>query len=204
MGKVDFSHYRYSPDLVVQSVSRGYRVTDEVLLGTLRCNPPPLTRLQWTALRKLLDPAAERRGRPAARVPDRFSLAAALDRIDEPGHHRGFLQVVAERLRSGRRYTEADCDRAYARRWRRHDRDMIIRALYNEVYERLGDSPAFVENHILGRVEVPTDVHRSRYEKALWITHEFLRDRTWLSPPSPGTMMRIISEDPTGKRRPRT
>ena len=204
MAKPNFSNYRLTPRLVIRGAAKGHRVADEDLLEVIERSRLPIGRTGHAALRRLLGPKSVRRGRPSANLMSKTALISRLQRLRRPDLPPEFINLVIDRLERATRYTRADSDRAYARRWRIPDRNMILRGIYDEVYDQLASDPSSIDHAILGSIKVPTEIRRTRSDKALQITHDLLRDRTVVLPPSLGTMMRIISEDPVRKRRPRT
>lgn len=204
MPPADFSHYRLSPEMVVRAVSNGHRITDEELLEVLDQWRLPIGRTAYVALRRLLDPKAELRGRPSARQMSRAALISRLRRLRAPDFTDGFVEIIVDRLEAGAKYTLADSSRAYARKWRIRDRNMIIRGVYDQVYDLLAGDPAVVEHPILGIIEVPVDVRWTRHEKALRVTRDLLATRTNVRPPATTTIANIVSMNPVRKRRPRT
>ena len=204
MSKPDFSHYGLTPALVVHAISKRHRITDEDLLEVLKRWRLPIGRAGHAALRSLLGPKANRRGRPSARVMSKAVLLGRLRRLRTPDFPQAFINVIIERLHTGAEYTRANSSRDYARRWRTPDRNVIICGVYDQIYDLLNGGPSFVDHPILGLIEVPTEIRRTRHEKALKITQDLLAERTKIRPPSLGTMMKIITKNPVRKRRPRT
>jgi|GEM_PF-6072487 len=204
MSPTDFSHYRLTPALIARAVSKGHRITDEDLLEVLDRWRLPIGRAGHVAIRRLLGPSAKRRGRPSADVMPKTVLLARLRLLRTQECHHAFINVIIERLQTGADYTRSHSNRDYARRWRIPNRDAIINGVYDQIYDLLAGDPTIVEHPILGSIEVPVEIHRTRHEKALKITQDLLAQRTAVRPPSLGTMLKIISKNPLRKRRPRT
>lgn len=195
----DFSHLFETPSVVVETIAKGYPVTDETWLATIdRIRPPLVTGDHLALLKKRLDTSVERRGRPAKarpRVEDLIIKLAGIERRDVP---QQFLQHLIERLRSGRAYTARDSDLDYRKRWWRFDRDRAIQVLYYDLKGLLVGDPAEVMHPNLGRLRVPRGNH-SRSHKICLLINEWMRMSSIYDPPSPATIMKIVSTDLHGK-----
>lgn len=200
MSKLDFSNYRLNPKTVVTAVSRGHRITDEDLLDVIeRMRPGIYTDTELRCLRAILDPEVESRGRKPADGPTRASLAVKLSSIDRDDIPKKFVVYVAERLHSGKKYTNADSNLAYYKKWRKHDRDMIMRGLYREFSARIFRSTKTVTHKVLGEFPVPMP-ERPPSERALHLVQRILSDELGFDPPATGRMINIIAADPRRKR----
>jgi hypothetical protein len=110
------------------------------------------------------------------------------DRDDVPP---AFSKALGDRLTSGRRFREVDRGRPFYREAQRRRRNMFIRGVYRQIGELLGCAPT-VEHPILGTIDVPAgDLTKS--EKSLKMTADVLRNRLGEDPPSPRTMLNIIT-----------
>lgn len=197
----DFSKLFQTPAVVLQTIAKGWRVTDELWLSTIdRFEPPLLRDSLMKLLRTRLDPAAERRGRKSATAATVEQLVASLESVERPDVPKEFLQQLIERLKSGRAYTLADSDRQYGKRWGKFDRDRIIVGLYDEIYDRLEDEPPAIELEVFGEMAVARG-RAARSEKAIEILQGLLTERTDLWSPSQGTIAKIIAQAPNRKRR---
>jgi len=191
--------------MLVAGILRGHRITDEDWLGVVeRCRPPLLRRPDLLILRGQLDPDAERRGSRLSGPRSTSSLIQTLKDVRRSEIPPAFIDHLIARLESKRRYTKIDSNRDYIRRWRTRDRDMIIQSVYDEIYDLLDGDPRSVTHEILGSMQVPRDIRRTRSETAIQITHDLLRKNTILLPPAVSTIMKIVSETPLRKRRPRS
>lgn len=205
MAEPNFSNLRMGPAMLVAGILRGHRIADEDWLEVVeRCRPPFLRQPDLLVLRKQLDPDAERRGSRTTGPRSTSSLLKTLKEVRRSDVPPAFIDHLIERLVSKRRYTKVDSNRDYIRRWRTRDRDMIIQGVYDQIYDLLDGNPRSVTHEILGSTEVPRDVRRTKSETAIQITHDLLGKNTILIPPAVSTIMKIVSETPLRKRRPRS
>jgi len=193
------------PATLVAGILRGHRITDEDWLEVVeRCRPPLLRRSDFEILRKQLDPTAERRGTRSTGPKSTNSLIKKLNGISRPDVPPAFIEHLVDRLKSKRRYTKVNDARDYKRRWRTRNRDMIIPGVYDRIYDLLDGDPPSVTHEILGTIQVPDEIRRTRSEKAVQITHDLLGRETTLRPPATSTILKIVTEVPHRKRRPRS
>lgn len=133
-----------------------------------------------------------RRGRRKKDLPSLKSIIERIESSDRDDVPKAFLDLLATRLGTGKRYADADAGKAFSVKRRRADRKMFFRYTYREMYERL-DGRRSVEHPIFGMIEVPKDV-RTPSAKALKMAHWVLREKLLMDPPSRRRMMNIISE----------
>jgi hypothetical protein len=187
----DFSHYSIIPlSSFFAWAANGKQFTDDMFCEALGLmNPPPLEGDQMARLINELDPKApRRRGRPLNGAVSRLRLADEIDRLPPCEEQSAFRKLLVARLRSGRRWTEFHRSLRFHKAHSRVNRASMMRGLYKDLYD-LVSSSAFVEHHILGRLEVPAEAQRkSRSERALALTQMVMGEVLRLHPPSLGTM----------------
>jgi hypothetical protein len=183
-----WSYLRYVRD--------GDRMTDEMLLAAVETlQPPLLSDADMLMLAKELGGGEQRRGRPKGDILPRKRLAkliAAIKRRDLPPE---IQQLLIERLKSGRRFTEGDRGLPFYRASKRAQKHLFIRGIYRDVYALLDRKPPSIRHHILGEIAVPSDWQSlPRHERALEITAMLLRERLRLAPPSTATLRNLVRE----------
>jgi hypothetical protein len=115
--------YLRKPAPLIRAIERGYRASDEELLEAVELvQPRMLPRRLHHELKRQLDPTTERRGRPRSGKVSEAELVHAIERVRHPEIPPEFLTHLAGRLRTGRRFTMADSNRAYHLRWRTRNR----------------------------------------------------------------------------------
>ena len=178
-------------------------MTDESWLATIELiEPRLLSQSDMADLRWVLDHTIERRGGKSIKSVAE-QLIARLKQIVRTDVPQPFLEGLIERLDSGKKYTRRDSDREYGRLFWREDRDRMIVYLYDYIYDALIDGATEVHHEIFGAFPVPRD-SESRSEKALAVLDNLLTNRSIYDPPARSTLLKIVTEDPNLKRRPRT
>jgi hypothetical protein len=203
MAKVDFSHLFQTPKVAANTIERGYKVTDENWLGTVvRIEPPLFTATELQDLKHILDPKIERRGGKSIGSLSK-PLIFRLREMERPDLPARFVEGLIDRLTTGKRYTRGDSDREYGKRWRKFERDRLIVYFYDYIYDRIDDQDGMINHEVFENIAISMR-GRTKGERTLATLHDFLVDRTVIDPPSEGTILRIVSEAKTRKRRPRS
>ncbi|MEM7702642.1 MAG: hypothetical protein AAF251_11945 [Pseudomonadota bacterium] len=203
MTAADFSNLVLRPEVLANTLARGYHVTDETWLGTVhRIDPPLFSDGELHDLTHILDPSVERRGRKslASLSEPLVARLRQLERADLPDR---FVAGLIERLGSGNRYTRADSDREYGKRWQKFERDRLIVYFYDYIYDRIESQGGTIKHEVFETISI-SERGRTKSERALATLHDFLVDRTVINPPSEGTILRIVSEASGRKRRRKT
>ena len=126
----DFSHLMNTDAVAVAAYLRRHdKASDEMYLEALRQIDPPLELPEemLTELTFSLTPGASRRGRPKAGTPSLEEIAQALTRISRDDVPSPFLHGLAQRLRSGRRYTRLQRSVPFYCMMQKNERNMFMR-----------------------------------------------------------------------------
>lgn len=200
MPKTKFAILRWPAHLQVLSLAtEGGLVTDELLLrGIDEFKPPLLPNLEMTALRKEIDPSAERRGVRGRRFRSRKHLANALRKVRRPDVPQGFLDCLIFRLDSGKRYTHAEALERSQKKFERVKNAMLAAGIYRELYDLIDRTATSVTHPIFGTFNIEKS-GTSRGEKALTATAQVLRRIGRGGNVTNGRLKNIISEYETGK-----
>ncbi|MFZ1741283.1 MAG: hypothetical protein WAT93_00425 [Pontixanthobacter sp.] len=141
MTDYDFSHLFDKSYVLADTISKGFKVTDESWLSTIeQIEPKLLSKSDMEGLRWVLDHTTERRGGKSIQAVAQ-GLIEKLEITERADLPTVFMDELIERLRSGKRYTRRESDRAYSKPYRRGDRDRIIVFLYDYIYDELADDP---------------------------------------------------------------
>lgn len=190
----DFSHLMKTDAVAVAAYLRRHdKGSDEMYLEALQQLDPPLELPEGmlTELTRALTPGVSRRGRPKAGAPTREEIAEALTRISRDDVPSPFLQGLAGRLRSGRRYTRLQRSEPHYWQMQKSERIMFMRELYRDFYELLGNAKAEIHHPILGRFSVPAS--GARNEKALRMTWAVMHDAGF-DPPDVISMRNLVGK----------
>jgi len=173
MPKTDFAILHWPAHSQALSIAaEGNLVTDDLLLRAIdEFKPPLLPRLEMAALRKEMDPSAERRGR---RFWSREQLANALRKVRRPDVPQGFLDCLIFRLESGKRYTRVDASRKSQKDFSRIQNAMFAAGIYEDFFELIDPKATCVTHPILGTFNIEKS-KASQRDKALTITAQVLR-----------------------------
>src|SRR6266481_7497341 len=190
----DFSHYaglqEIQPDAVVWFAKQGCRPTDEMFLEAFdRIDPPLLAEAEARVVRSGLLP---RRGRPRKGTPSVEDVVGSVSGLDRADVHHAFVELLADRLRSGTRWTQARFEEGLLRSREKRERKSFVWCIYQEIYARLSGGD-FIDHPVLGRLNVPKAA-KSRSDQAREMTQFVLSQRLKRHPPSVRTMLNIVTE----------
>lgn len=179
---------------LADEMGRGKRVTDGRIMRAIdQCSPPLLDPTMMARLRIELDEHASRRGRPKAGSVSRQDVAAALEQVERDDVPPIFLEGLILRLRSGRKFTEAQRGLAAHREIERLKQGHLISMVYRRIYAALNEGPV-VNVPPFGMLEVPQQKW-ARWELAVEMTRSLLKDIVCHPLPAADRMMNIISEN---------
>lgn len=193
---VDFSNAsRVGPLDIARRLEAGCKVTDELYLQALQTiNPPLLPPDMLREVVKELAPDQSRRGRPRIGAP-RLRLEDIADRVEEisrPDVTMTYVTGLAERLRSGKKYREAERALSAHKKIEKLKRDNELMFLYQEIHDVVGDGPE-VDHPLLGRWPVPE--HGSRTDRELEVIADISRSLFGRHPPSIRRMRNIVTKN---------
>ena len=156
----DFSNLSATTAAMVSAYVRSGRIpTDEMLIEAAeRIVPTLLPRALMRDLRTELDPTAQRRGRPAKGLPRPRRLLLALEGLQRSDVPEAYLDALATRLETDRRFREFHRASKLQRQLNKRHRDELIRWLYHDLHSRIGSSSTGLVSHsILGDLKIPDE-----------------------------------------------
>lgn len=101
-----------------------------------------------------------------------------------------FKAALAARIRRRRGLTDFERSLRAFNALRRPERDMFIRSLYREITGLLKTNGPVI-HPILGELQVPSEISRTRSQTALHMTHSILLS-LGMDPPSEARMFNIV------------
>lgn len=158
--------------------------------------PPPLDNDRMIELLDILDENKHaRRGRPGkTALQTRRELAMLIDALPEEKMPALLRKLLAERLRSGKRFYEYQRWLPNQKAWQKNDRDTMIRIFFRISYDALkqGSPPVL---HIIGEVD-DSMIDRSlpTRERAIALSAWLIRRYTRYTPPSVQTMQNLVGQ----------
>jgi hypothetical protein len=192
MPGADYSHYReqfYRPETIARQQARGEEPSDQLLLEILvRIDPPLLSEKEIATVCAIL---RRHRGRPPSRgVPSRRWLARQILSVSRTDVDPAFLNALADRV--FRPSGQSDYQKAVTamRERQKRDRNMFIRALYQEIYEALEGGPEVIFYEPLGELTVPKNFG-TRGDTAAEMTRDIVSNRLMMHPPAISTIRKI-------------
>ena len=186
---------RVTADVVEGDLAKGHHATDEMLLEAVGWFDPPLIRSEMLPiLRKELDPRSNRAGRPAIHKVSLADVVRHVSPANRPDLPPLFHRALLQRLQNRRRYTGYDRARPLARRFRRHERDTIIRDLYRTFSELAANGQCTIETAFFGTLPIPEgDTPRST--RIMQLVQNLMRELMGMDPPGLARMANIASRN---------
>jgi len=160
--------------------------------------PPLLKPVALKALKKEIDPQAERRGRRGVSFRSNEDLVEALRVIRRPDVPQMFLDCLILRLESGTRFIQRQSNAASQKAYKRQFNGMITDGLKRELEDLIEPGADSVTHPILGTFSIKNP-EKSRGHKALTLTAEILRKLKLGGHVTNGRLKNIISEYENGK-----
>ncbi len=194
----DFSHIRaIGFQLQIDRICKGERLGDQELLEIVEYfDPPLLNPEEMDVVANELDVSRPRkRGRPAGMIAPRKLVADHIESISRPDIPEKFLKILAERLRSGRRFPYSVRARKAYRENRASKMHLFISALYADAKDAMAVGKTQIQYPEMEPFEFPEETgNYSLHERALRAVNHIMRTYLDVDPPSERRMLNIISE----------
>ena len=193
----DFSHIEaIGMHLQIERVCSGERLGDHELLEIVQYIDPPLLSPEHmdTVVNELDESHPRKRGRPAGMIAPRKLMADHIESISRPDIPDKFLEALAERLRSGRRFPYSARARKAYRENRASKMHLFISALYADAKEAMAVGKTQIQYPEMEPFKFPEESENfSLHERALRAVNHIMRTYLNVDPPSERRMLNIIS-----------
>lgn len=177
--------------MVAGYYKRGRQPSDEMFSEVLeRMGEPLLPEHEMSRVGALLK---GQRGRVPKDASTREQLARWIGGSNRHDVPRSFLSALADRLDSGKRFTEVERNKRFQIRHDRRTRDHLICTLYDQFW-KLQDGKNFVIHPVFGRIEGP-ETGCTRSERALFMTHTVIDESLEMFAPSVRTILNIVTKN---------